>query len=147
MPGKKREKAHCKPVYNVQKVVRLTRKGYFLGDYKRPSCGMSAQDIHAARQWNKLSPALKERFKNMMKPVIDTNSPPQEVESHSNGKSPLKTKLEKLRQKKEMFAYINFLRVFKKKNPTLEAEDLLKKSTRMWRRLQGHQRKKFEKPL
>ncbi|XP_070075378.1 protamine-like protein 99C [Drosophila takahashii] len=44
-------------------------------------------------------------------------------------------------------AYIHFMRKFQKKNPNLEAKDLLKKATRMWCRLQGHQRQQFESPL
>ncbi|KAH8367670.1 hypothetical protein KR084_001375 [Drosophila pseudotakahashii] len=156
MAGKKREKKNRKPTYKVQKVVRLTRKGLdYVRNYKKPCIRVTShRTIYAARQWNKLSPALQERFKNMMETEIDIRNTPQEIEGQSNREGPVKNKREKKGMKRQAKkikcspnAYLNFLRLFKEKNPTLETNDLLKESARMWRCLQGHQRRLFGKPL
>ncbi|XP_070075293.1 protamine-like protein 99C, partial [Drosophila takahashii] len=166
--GKKRGKVHCEPVYKYQKVARLTRNGYLniLRDYKRLFCGILPQDMvrFGARQWNQLSLDEMKRFKTM--------GPSQKFESPSNKESTGESKRGKLCQKRlegrerissrskksqlkkrdsnplgSAIAYIHFMRKFQKKNPNLEAKDLLKKATHMWFRLQGHKRQQIESPL
>ncbi|XP_043862393.1 LOW QUALITY PROTEIN: protamine-like protein 99C [Drosophila santomea] len=79
--GKKRGHVYCPPIYKSQKVARITNNGYlnFLTEYKKRFCGISPQDMvrYAAKQWNQLSVAEKERFKN--KPTVVLRSPAQLV--------------------------------------------------------------------
>ncbi|XP_016950761.2 protamine-like protein 99C [Drosophila biarmipes] len=44
-------------------------------------------------------------------------------------------------------AYIHFIRKFQRLYPKFESRDLLKKATRLWCRLEGNQRKQFERHL
>jgi len=70
MDGKKSGKALRKPIYNFQKVARITNNGYlnFLREYKKAFCGVSPRDMvrFGAIQWNQLTPQEKDIFKNMV---------------------------------------------------------------------------------
>ncbi|KAI8045498.1 hypothetical protein M5D96_001680 [Drosophila gunungcola] len=79
MAGRKRGRAHCKPIYKHQKEAPITNNGYlnFLMVYKKRFCGISPQDMvrFGARQWNQLSLDEKDLFTNMREPVILTKRP------------------------------------------------------------------------
>ncbi|XP_052841530.1 protamine-like protein 99C [Drosophila gunungcola] len=80
MAGRKRGRAHCKPIYKHQKEAPITNNGYlnFLMVYKKRFCGISPQDMvrFGARQWNQLSLDEKDLFTNMKESVAVKNSPP-----------------------------------------------------------------------
>nr|XP_036676509.1 protamine-like protein 99C isoform X1 [Drosophila suzukii]XP_036676510.1 protamine-like protein 99C isoform X2 [Drosophila suzukii] len=161
MDGTNRRMALQRPIYNFQKVARLTNNGYlnFLMEYKKTFCGVSANDMvrFGASQWNQLTLEEKDFFKNM-----GATSALQEFENQSYGENPVRSPFasdqeksikkpspETLHQNRlgSAVAYIHFIRKFQRKNKDLEANDLLKKAARLWCRLRGSQREQFEKPL
>ncbi|XP_017131051.1 protamine-like protein 99C [Drosophila elegans] len=90
MAGKKRGRAHCKPIYKHQKEAHITNNGYlnFLMVYKKRFCGISPQDMvrFGAKQWNQLSLEEKDIFTNMKESVAVKKSPPGEDERQTKKK-------------------------------------------------------------
>ncbi|XP_037726345.1 protamine-like protein 99C isoform X2 [Drosophila subpulchrella] len=121
MDGTKRRNALQAPVYNFQKVARVTNNGYlnFLIEYKKMFCGLSPKDMvrFGARQWNQLTLKEKELFKNM-DPVTVTKSAPQEFENQSLVENPGKSEREKCSSVRSPSARERESRIKKKRKPS-----------------------------